>query len=126
MEKINDGAVELAKKKVVSADILRYLGAGGRNHRLKTCVRLLDCVNPVRADEIQAKSGIDDGSHHERVNFPALIFQDFIRALLGPLPGSVGIGFPEVNPRTEPIVAVLAWWKGSSRSRLSPVSRSQP
>jgi len=98
MEKIDDGAVELAKKKVVSTDILRHLGARGSNHRLKICVRLFYRVDPIGADEIEAESGIDDGSHDERFGFPAFVFQDSIRALLGPLPGSVGICFPEVNP----------------------------
>jgi hypothetical protein len=91
MEEVDNGAVELAEKKVIAADVLRHLGARGGNDRLKTCVCLLHGVDSIGADEVQAKSGIDHGAADEGLDVPGLFFHDSICAVLSPFQGSVGV-----------------------------------
>ena len=71
---------------------------GRCNDRLKAFLCRFDGVN----------AGIDNGSHHKRFDLPALVLQDSVCALLRPFQGSIWIGFPEVDARTEPVVIVLA------------------
>ena len=78
MEEVDDGTVEFTETKIVAANILRQLRAGGGDDRLKTCVSFLHGMNAIGADEVQTESRVDHGADHERLDFPAFVFQDSI------------------------------------------------
>ncbi len=109
VEEIDDGAVELAKAKIIAADILRHLGAGSGNDRLKTCVCRFHGMDTIGTDEVQAEPGVDHGADNEWLDFPAFLFQNSVGVLLGPFESSIRIGLPKIDSRSEPVVGVLAW-----------------
>lgn len=112
MQEIDHGAVEFAKTKIGTADVLRHLGAGSGNDRLETCIRFFNSVDAIGTDEVQAEPGVNHCADNEWLDPSAFPLQNSVGSLVSPLQSSIGIRLPEVNPRSEPVVVVLAWLKG--------------
>jgi hypothetical protein len=112
MEEIDDCAVELAKTKIVAAGILRHLRAGGGDDPLKTCICRFHGMDAIGTDEVQAESGIDHSTDNERFDLSAALFQDSVCALFRPLQSPIRVGFPKIDPGSEPVIGVFTRLEG--------------
>lgn len=69
-------------------------------------------MDAIRTDEVEAESRVDYSADYEWLDLPAFPLQNSVCSVLGPFESPIGVRFPEVDPRTEPVVGVLAWLKG--------------
>jgi hypothetical protein len=101
-------AVEFAEEKVFPFGVYGYVIAGFDQVFAQSKICQLECLATVRANQVEAKSQVDDRSDDKWLcvgSAHGLLSSD---AFSRPVKGTIWIRFPEIDSLTEPIIGVFA------------------
>jgi hypothetical protein len=106
VEMADYGAIEATEEEIVTDRVLGASGSWGPDFFHERRVRSIDGRGPIRGKEIEAEAEIDDRSNDEGIRGLEKLLS--VMDIGRPFEGPFGVGLPEVNTWTEPVVVVVA------------------